>query len=185
MAQRPPEIETGNPGEGAEGGDAACWAHLVCPECGAIEAGGHREPCHLRAGRVDVVRVYEDPGRLHDERRVLVDRLWPRGLTKATVACDLWLREVAPSTELRRWFGHDPERFEEFSRRYRAELSANVAASALEELRAELVVSPLVLLTATRDVPHSAASVLQSLLAGLPPSTSRRPRCDSNARHTV
>ena len=78
-----------------------------------------------------IKRVYDTPGAA-DGARVLVDRLWPRGLSKATARLDLWMKEVAPSPALRQWFGHDPARFTEFKRRYRAELVANAA---LEELR--------------------------------------------------
>jgi uncharacterized protein YeaO (DUF488 family) len=78
---------------------------------------------------VEVVRVYEDPGRSPGEHRVLVDRLWPRGLTKTSVDFDEWEKDVAPSTELRRWYGHDPGRFAEFARRYRAELAGEPGAS--------------------------------------------------------
>jgi uncharacterized protein YeaO (DUF488 family) len=70
--------------------------------------------------KVQVRRAYEDPAQ-GDGTRVLVDRIWPRGLTKARAALDEWCKEIAPSTELRKWYGHDPERFEEFGRRYRAE----------------------------------------------------------------
>src|SRR5262249_47711780 len=75
-------------------------------------------------------RVYE-PSAKDDGYRVLVDRLWPRGLTKAKAHVDLWLKEVAPSTELRKWFGHEPEKWPEFQKRYRAELNM----TALESLR--------------------------------------------------
>jgi len=78
-----------------------------------------------------IKRVYEAPS-ASDGTRVLVDRLWPRGLSKAAARLDLWMKEVAPSPALRKWFGHDPARFTEFKRRYRAELTTNAA---LEELR--------------------------------------------------
>ena len=115
---------------------------------------------------VEVVRAYEDPGRRPGEHRVLVDRLWPRGVQKAAVDCDEWAKDVAPSAELRRWYGHDPERFGEFARRYQAELGGDPGASAVERLRA-LAGSRrrLVLLTATRDVEHSGAAVLADVLA--------------------
>src|ERR687897_3960604 len=70
---------------------------------------------------IKIKRVYEQPDK-DDGRRILVDRLWPRGLTKEKAGVDLWLKEIAPSTELRKWFGHDPDRWEEFKERYRAEL---------------------------------------------------------------
>ena len=117
---------------------------------------------------VSVVRVYEDPGRTGGEYRVLVDRLWPRGLAKGAVDMDEWSKDVAPSGELRRWYGHRPERFEGFARRYRAELEAPAATEALTRLAEEARRQRLVLLTATRDVPHSGAAVLQSVLENRP-----------------
>jgi uncharacterized protein YeaO (DUF488 family) len=111
--------------------------------------------------RVRRVREQRDPD---DGTRVLVDRLWPRGLAKADADHDRWLRDVAPSTELRRWFGHDPDRFAEFARRYRAELDAEPAASALADLRATAAAGPLTLLTATRDVDTSHARVLADVI---------------------
>ena len=96
--------------------------------------------------------------------RILVDRVWPRGLSKDHAAVDLWLKEVGPSTELRKWFGHDPERFEEFARRYREELEGSPAFGELEEAiaahpRAELVYS-------ARDEEHNQAVVLRDVLGG-------------------
>lgn len=95
---------------------------------------------------------------------VLVDRLWPRGIAKADVPYDEWLRDVAPSSELRRWYGHDPDRFAEFAQRYRAELGSEPAAPELDRLRAWAADGPVVLLTATRDVDHSHAQVLAEVL---------------------
>ncbi len=115
---------------------------------------------------VDVVRVYGDSGRAGDDYRVLVDRLWPRGLTKHVVDCDEWAKDVTPSAELRRWYGHDAERYAEFARRYRAELALEPAASALRALRRVRTTRRLVLLTATRDVEHSGATVLRSAIVG-------------------
>lgn len=118
--------------------------------------------------QVEVVRVYEDPGRGSGEYRVLVDRLWPRGLKKEALDHDVWAKDVAPSTELRRWYGHLPERFAEFSRRYRAELTEPAAAATLARLGEVSGGKKLVLLTATRDVEHSGAVVLQAVLTGRP-----------------
>jgi uncharacterized protein YeaO (DUF488 family) len=114
--------------------------------------------------RIAVVRVYDDPGRAGNEYRVLVDRLWPRGLTKEAVDYDEWPKDVAPSGELRRWYGHVPERFDEFARRYRAELSEPRAAEVISRLGKLAGTRRLVLLTATRDVEHSGAAVLQAVL---------------------
>lgn len=115
-------------------------------------------------GSVKVKRVYE-PEEAGDGRRVLVDRVWPRGVRKDALAVDLWLREVAPSTELRRWYGHDPDRFGEFSRRYRDELRAPERADALAKLRELADEGDLTLLTATRVSDRSQAAVLAELLA--------------------
>ncbi len=113
---------------------------------------------------ITVIRVYEDPGRTAGEYRVLVDRLWPRGLSKDAVDYDEWPKEVAPSAELRRWYAHLPERFEEFARRYREELDSPPAQKEMGRLTAVARSHQVVLLTATRDVPHSGAAVLQSVL---------------------
>jgi uncharacterized protein YeaO (DUF488 family) len=110
-------------------------------------------------------RVYE-PAEPSDGRRVLVDRLWPRGLSKDRAHLDEWLKAVAPSNELRRWYGHQPDRFAEFSRRYQAELAEPEQAEALGRLREEARSGPLTLLTATRDLEHSEAEVLVQLLRG-------------------
>jgi uncharacterized protein YeaO (DUF488 family) len=108
---------------------------------------------------VQVKRVYEQPAEA-DGRRVLVDRLWPRGLRKEDAAVDDWLRQLAPSTELRTWYRHDPAKFAEFARRYRAELRGQ--ADVLAELRG--IGGRLTLLTATKDVEHSNAAVLAAEL---------------------
>lgn len=120
----------------------------------------------MAMARIEVVRVYDDPGRTGSEHRVLVDRLWPRGVAKASLDIDEWSKAVAPTTELRRWYGHDPERFAEFRRRYRAELREEPAAAAAAELRRRARRARLVLLTATRDVERSGAAVLRAVLEG-------------------
>ena len=117
-----------------------------------------------RAPRIRAARVHDEPV-AGDAARVLVDRLWPRGFSKERAALDRWAKGVAPSTELRRWYGHEPERFEEFARRYLEELHAPEAAAALDELRALARERPVVLLTATRDLPRSGAAVLASVLS--------------------
>ena len=113
--------------------------------------------------RVRIGRVYDEPTD-QDGMRVLVDRLWPRGLSKTRAALDEWCKQVAPSTELRRWYGHAPERFAEFGRRYRAELEAGEQAAALDHLRAIARDHDLMLLTASKDVAISEAAVLVELL---------------------
>ncbi len=108
---------------------------------------------------VRVRRVYDDPSP-EDGTRVLVDRIWPRGLARARAGIDHWAKEVAPSTELRRWYGHDPGRFEEFRRRYQAELADPDRQAALNHLRELARSGRLTLVTATRDIDHSQAAVL-------------------------
>lgn len=108
--------------------------------------------------------MYGAPPRKAGEYRALVDRLWPRGVAKAGLDHDEWAKDVAPSTDLRRWYAHDPGRFTEFARRYREELRSGPAAGALDRLREAPGTGSLVLLTATRDVPRSGAAVLQAVL---------------------
>ena len=115
---------------------------------------------------IGVRRVYDEPQET-DGCRVLVDRLWPRGLRKADAALDEWCRDVAPSTELRRWYGHAPERLAEFRSRYLAELDNDEHAEALAHLRV-LAAQPLVLLTATRELDLSHAAVLATVLSAIP-----------------
>ena len=122
------------------------------------------------APEIRLKRAYETPAP-GDGVRVLVDRLWPRGLRKADAAIDRWLKEVAPSTELRRWFGHDPGRWSEFRRRYRAELSRK--PEFLNELRAMASQEPITLVYGARDQLHNDAIVLREIL--LRRSAPRRP----------
>ena len=112
---------------------------------------------------VRVRRVYEEP-HPGDGTRVLVDRLWPRGLAKEAASIGTWLKAVAPSDELRRWYGHDPARFDEFSVRYLDELAGPEPGQALRQLREMAGTGPVTLLTATRDLAHSQAAVLARLL---------------------
>ena len=111
---------------------------------------------------ISVSRVYDS--RAGVGTRVLVDRIWPRGLRKDEAHLDEWCKDVAPSTELRRWYGHDPEHFEEVARRYRAELSQRLPAAAIEHLREVAETGPVILLTATKSVNISHAAVLADLL---------------------
>ena len=121
------------------------------------------KPASTPPGEPDVrlKRAYERP-LAGDGARVLVDRLWPRGVSKSDIAIDRWLKEVAPSSELRRWFGHDPGRWDEFRRRYRAELADR--AEPLEELEACARKGTLTLVYAARDEAHNDAVVLRDLL---------------------
>jgi uncharacterized protein YeaO (DUF488 family) len=112
---------------------------------------------------VQVRRVYDQPKR-GDGTRVLVDRIWPRGLTKEKAVLDEWCKDVAPSTALRKWYAHDPARFAEFRRRYRAELEEPGRAGALASLRDRAKQHRLTLLTATKQPEISEAAVLADLL---------------------
>ena len=113
--------------------------------------------------KVQVRRVYDDPAP-GDGTRVLVDRIWPRGMTKEKATLDEWCKQVAPSTALRKWYGHDPERFEEFTRRYREELTEPERAEALAHLRRLARTGTLTLLTASKAADISEATVLAGLL---------------------
>jgi uncharacterized protein YeaO (DUF488 family) len=110
-------------------------------------------------GQVRLRRVYETP-EPSDGRRVLVDRLWPRGLSKSAAALDEWLKAVAPSDELRRWYGHQPEKFPAFRQRYQQELRSPERSAAFDHLRQLARGGTVTLLTATRDIEHSEAAVL-------------------------
>jgi uncharacterized protein YeaO (DUF488 family) len=110
-------------------------------------------------------RVYEPPSR-SDGTRILVERLWPRGLAKADAAVDLWLRDVAPSTELRKWFGHDPDRWEEFRERYFAELDAQPEAVA--ELREAVAAGPVTFVFASREERYNNAVALKAYVSENP-----------------
>jgi uncharacterized protein YeaO (DUF488 family) len=112
---------------------------------------------------IRVRRVYDEPGAA-DGVRVLVDRVWPRGLRKTDAKLDEWAKDLAPSTALRTWYGHDPAKFSEFRRRYVTELDAPTPRSKLAEVHALAACRPVTLLTATRDVGISQAAVLAELL---------------------
>ena len=112
-------------------------------------------------------RVY-DPPEETDGIRVLVDRLWPRGMSKTKAALDEWCKQVAPTTELRRWYGHDPGRFAEFSRRYRNELGHGEQSGALAHLREISTNHTVTLLTASKDPRLSEVAILIDLLGSDP-----------------
>jgi len=113
--------------------------------------------------KVQVRRVYDEPED-SDGARVLVDRIWPRGMTKVRAALNEWCKDVAPSTELRKWYSHDPAKFEEFMRRYGAELEQAERAQALEHLRDLAADGRLTLLTGSKAVDISEAAVLAAIL---------------------
>lgn len=108
--------------------------------------------------KIRIKRVYEQPDK-HDGRRILVDRLWPRGLTKEKASVDLWLKDIAPSTELRKWFGHDPGRWEEFKGRYLSELNGN--SEQIRLLKQELNKGIVTLVYGAKDEEHNHAVVIQ------------------------
>lgn len=114
------------------------------------------------ARQVRLKRAY-DPPEPGDGTRILIDRLWPRGIKKSDAAIDRWLRDIAPSTNLRRWFGHRPERWSEFRRRYQAELQKH--PELVEEIREAARAGPVTLVYAARDEAHNDAVVLKELLA--------------------
>lgn len=111
----------------------------------------------------EVKRVYEQPAK-SDGLRILVDRLWPRGLTKERAAVAVWMKNLAPTAELRKWFGHEPAKWKEFQARYRKELLEN--ASALQQLRQESRSQVVTLLYGARDEEHNEAIVLKEVLDG-------------------
>jgi uncharacterized protein YeaO (DUF488 family) len=112
---------------------------------------------------VRIKRAYEPPSR-DDGRRVLVDRLWPRGLAREKLALDDWLKEVAPSDDLRRWFNHDPARWPEFTARYGHELGRPPASSAVAELVRCARQAPLTLVYAASDEAHNNAAALRDVI---------------------
>lgn len=112
---------------------------------------------------IRIRRVYDKPSP-DDGIRVLVDRVWPRGLRKTDAKLDEWAKDLAPSTDLRKWYGHDPAKFSEFRHRYIAELDSAQPRTRLAEVHALAASRPVTLLTATRDVDISQAAVLAELL---------------------
>lgn len=128
------------------------------------------------ATNIALKRAYEAPAAA-DGARILIDRLWPRGIKKADAAIDRWLKELAPSTELRRWFGHEVERWPEFRRRYRAELDRH--RELVEELRALARQQRLTLVYGAKDEAHNDAVVLGELLAE--PASAGPPRAETAA----
>jgi uncharacterized protein YeaO (DUF488 family) len=126
-------------------------------------------------------RIYDLP-RPDDGLRILVDRLWPRGVSKQSAAVDRWLREIAPSDSLRKWYGHEPQRWTEFRRRYREELRAQRAL--VSDLRKLARRRRITLLFAAHDEKHNNAVVLRELLGAARRIASRKPRKDHARRPT-
>lgn len=111
--------------------------------------------------KINIKRVYEKSSKA-DGKRILVDRLWPRGLTKEKADIDLWLKDIAPTTELRKWFGHDPDKWKEFQKRYRLELKKNKEQVTL--LNEEIKKGEVTLVYGARDEEHNEARVLKGWL---------------------
>ena len=111
--------------------------------------------------KVVIKRIYEAPQR-GDGARILVDRLWPRGVSKERAKLDAWLKEIAPSTELRKWFGHDPEKWGEFKKKYKRELTKN--EEAVEEIRRIARKRKVTLVYGAKDEAHNEAVVLRDFL---------------------
>ena len=130
----------------------------------------------ITAANVQLKRAYEPPAR-SDGARILIDRLWPRGVTKKSAAIDEWIKDVAPSTALRQWFGHDPARWQEFRRRYAGEVRQNPGY--LGKLRARARQGPITLVFSAHDEVHNDAVVLRDLLLGR--SVKRKPKAGSPA----
>ena len=115
-----------------------------------------------RTLHIAIKRAYDEPTQ-EDGTRILVDRLWPRGLSKEQAHIDVWLKEIAPSDELRKWFAHDPEKFAEFRSRYKAELVSGEGIDALGRLYELARQGPITLLYAAHDTEHNNAVVLRDL----------------------
>jgi uncharacterized protein YeaO (DUF488 family) len=111
--------------------------------------------------KIRIKRVYEKPEKA-DGFRILVDRVWPRGMTKEKAAVDLWLKEVAPTTELRKWFGHDPDKWNEFKKRYLKALKNN--KEAVDQIKEHLKKGTVTLVYSAKDEKHNQAVVLQEMI---------------------
>lgn len=112
---------------------------------------------------IKIKRIYEIPASI-DGKRILVDRIWPRGVSKAEAQLSLWMKEIAPSTELRKWFDHEPECFAEFAERYEKELASKEVIGHLEQLRSWSEKETVTLLFAAKDQKHNHALVLKEIL---------------------
>jgi uncharacterized protein YeaO (DUF488 family) len=117
----------------------------------------------IAASNVRLKRAYEPPEKT-DGTRILVDRLWPRGVSKEEAKLDEWIKEIAPSSELRTWFGHDPRRWDEFRKRYRTELAEH--SETLKDLRRRAREGPITLVYSARDEIHNDAIVLRNVILG-------------------
>ncbi len=131
--------------------------------------GGHQTTVteSSATGRVRIKRAYE-PAADEDGYRALVDRLWPRGVSKDRAHLDTWMKDIAPSTELRRWFGHDPARWDEFERRYRAELAEPERRRLVAALADRATQGQVTLVYGARDTLHNEAVVLCAVVSAAP-----------------
>jgi uncharacterized protein YeaO (DUF488 family) len=143
------------------GRKALIEASVAAPDC--LLSGATQMSKSIIAANVRLKRAYEPPAR-GDGVRILIDRLWPRGVTKKSAAIDEWFKDIAPSTALRRWFGHDPSRWQEFRRRYAREVRQN--SKQLGELRSRARQGPITLVFSAHDEIHNDAVVLRELLLG-------------------
>ncbi len=130
----------------------------------------------IPADNIRLKRAYEDPADT-DGVRILVDRLWPRGISKEIAALDQWMKDIAPSSALRKWFGHDPARWPDFQKRYEIELREH--PEQLAELRATARQGPITLVYSAHDELHNDAVVLRGFLLG------RRPAASGATKHSV
>jgi uncharacterized protein YeaO (DUF488 family) len=147
----------------AAAGDLKGAPSAVRPE--AAEPGTKtKERCFMKGGKamVKIKRIY-DPVSPEDGKRIYIDRLWPRGLKKSEAVFDEWLKEISPSDQLRKWFGHDPARWEEFKKRYKKELEQK--RELLEELRHEARKGTITLLYSAKDTEHNNAVTLKEVVA--------------------
>ena len=133
----------------------------------------------MKTPAITLQRVYEGTGP-EGNYRALVDRVWPRGLRRADLGLDEWARDLAPTTELRKWFHHDPDHWDEFRRRYLAELKDK--GSELDELRKLAQAGPITLIYAARDTPHLHATVLRDVLLGASTRTGVKTSTKGNAK---
>ncbi|RXZ36725.1 DUF488 family protein [Oxalobacteraceae bacterium CAVE-383] len=117
---------------------------------------------------ISIRRAYEEPSE-QDGYRILVDRLWPRGRSKESLKLDQWARELAPSDELRKWFGHDPQRWEVFQQRYRSELAEAEKVQQMQLLLADAAGRPMTLVYGAKDEQHNQAVVLREVMSKLRP----------------
>ena len=121
---------------------------------------------------IKIKRIY-DPVSKDDGKRILVDRLWPRGVKKEKAAIDEWLKDIAPSDELRKWFSHDPEKWQEFKKRYKKELSDSDKIDLIKKLKAEAKKGTITFLFAAKDTEHDNAMVLKEVMSKSPATESK------------